>query len=91
MKYFNGSDQLAGIQPLDAKKAVELFGNVKFIKSDSFSVWVARDANGILRPVERMIAYKVNGTKHKCSDRCRTAKGNSCECECGGQFHGVDA
>jgi len=26
----------------------------------------------------------------KCGARCRNAKGPSCDCTCGGEFHGVD-
>lgn len=40
----------------------------------------------------RVVAYKnQNPSKHVCGARCRTAKGGNCECECGGEYHGVDA
>lgn len=56
---------------------------------DSFSRWVGRAADGALRPVVRVIDYKVNGSKHKCDARCLNAKGHNCECSCGGKNHGA--
>lgn len=29
--------------------------------------------------------------EHICDSRCRCARGGSCECSCGGKFHGADA
>ena len=28
---------------------------------------------------------------HKCDDRCLSAKGHSCECQCGGKNHGANS
>ena len=41
-------------------------------------------------PVTRRIEYKSNPSLHKCDSRCRSAKGHSCECSCGGQYHGSE-
>lgn len=35
------------------------------------------------------ITHDSAGSQHKCSDKCRCAKGGSCECSCGGMFHGA--
>lgn len=43
---------------------------------------------GSLHAVERTINRKDNPSNHKCGDKCRNAKGFSCECSCGGKFHG---
>jgi hypothetical protein len=46
---------------------------------------------GGVHKVERTIQRKANPSNHKCSDRCRSAKGHQCECECGGKYHGHNA
>ena len=40
-------------------------------------------------PVTRKIKFKIVAKPHKCNDKCRHAKGDFCECECGGKFHGL--
>jgi hypothetical protein len=40
-------------------------------------------------PITRVIFIKENPSMHKCGAKCRHAKGSSCDCECGGQFHGA--
>lgn len=35
------------------------------------------------------ITHNPLGSQHKCSDKCRCAKGGACECSCKGMFHGV--
>ena len=35
------------------------------------------------------ITHNPAGSLHRCSDKCRTAKGPSCECSCGGMNHGA--
>jgi hypothetical protein len=35
-----------------------------------------------------VIDYKTNPSLHKCDARCQNAKGRTCECSCGGQYHG---
>jgi hypothetical protein len=48
-------------------------------------------ANTVTVPVTRMVEYKSNPSKHVCGPKCRSAKGHQCECECGGQYHGINA
>ena len=38
--------------------------------------------------VIKQITHNPAGSLHRCSDKCRTAKGPSCECSCGGMNHG---
>ena len=42
-------------------------------------------------PVTRAIIYKSNPSLHKCDGRCLHAKGQNCECSCGGANHGAGA
>lgn len=90
VKYFSGTDQLVSIWPAPLAQFVSL-GGVKSRANycDSFSRLIGRDASGALRPVTRRIFYKANPSLHKCDGRCLHAKGNNCECACGGQFHGA--
>ena len=37
---------------------------------------------------DRCIGYSRTPSKHKCDARCMNAKGNQCECSCGGANHG---
>lgn len=41
-------------------------------------------------PVERIVNYKSNPSKHECDARCMNASGRTmnCECSCGGKNHG---
>jgi len=45
---------------------------------------------GDVLPVERVIEYKKNPSRHQCDARCLNAKGRTmkCECSCGGKNHG---
>lgn len=88
-KYFSGTTQGTGLQPMDNAVFAKLFPGVKGRRSDSFSMLVTFDAGGQPMPVTRSIDYKKNPSLHKCDARCRHAKGNSCECSCGGKFHGA--
>ena len=89
--YFSGTTKLVsnlgGTMDNAAFKA--MFPEVKGLKSDGFQMRVARDENGNLLPVTRVIFRKSNPSNHKCDARCRHAKGGNCECSCGGQFHGA--
>ena len=38
---------------------------------------------------ERLIERPALASNHKCGGRCRSAKGNVCECSCGGAQHGA--
>lgn len=96
VKYFSGTEQLQAPFGLANEKFDALFPGVKGKRNDSFTKLVgfpegARwtfDGVGS-KPVTRVIDFKKNPSLHKCDARCRHAKGNNCECSCGGQFHGA--
>ena len=90
VKYFNGTNELRG-QRDDLRNAdfAARFPGVVGLRSDSFSKITIRDQEGNRHPVTRMIFRKANPSNHKCDARCRNAKGHSCECSCGGKFHGA--
>lgn len=87
-RYFNGDSILHGMFGLDNKKFEAQFGTAKARRFDSFARWVGTDAEGVLRPVERVIFFKRNPSRHACGPRCLNAKGHDCECQCGGANHG---
>jgi len=98
MKYFSGTEEVFSPQPMRNPKFAELFGNVKAKRVDSFSMLVGyarnTDSRDVVRgngakPITRVIEFKRNPSLHKCDARCRNAKGHSCECSCGGQYHGA--
>lgn len=91
-RYFDGAgDELRGLQTMDKKVFADKFGDVPVRKSDGWSVFVARNRAGELRPVVRSIRFKRNPSLHKCDARCMNAKGHDCECSCGGKNHGARA
>lgn len=49
---------------------------------------------GICPNCSRMMSYGALEARispaHKCDVRCTSARGNSCECSCGGRNHGAD-
>lgn len=88
-KYFDSDkNEYKFIFPIEIKKFKEMFPGQKFIRSDSFSCWVSSVDNKIV-PIARIINYKKQPSKHKCDGRCLHAKGNTCECSCGGANHGA--
>lgn len=88
-KYFSGTTELSGFpMPVRNAEFAARFPGVKGRRYDGFSMLVARDSFGVEQPVTRVIKYKSRPSLHKCGDKCRSAKGPNCECECGGQFHG---
>lgn len=50
---------------------------------DYLSVWLKFDA----------ISWnpRADGSTSKCDGRCTSAKGQNCDCQCGGQNHGINA
>ena len=55
--------------------------------------WEPCPSCGRRTPAHLKGTYVVNGTHNPdkiCSDRCRNARRGDCECECGGEHHGVD-
>lgn len=92
--YYSGNIQLKNIQSIENAKFLQIGG----IKSphnrfDSFQRLAGHPVSGpdAILPVTRRIEYKSNPSKHKCGPRCRSAKGHQCECECGGEFHGINS
>lgn len=56
---------------------------------DYFSV--AQDSAGVYHIVTRRITHRVVSRPHQCNKTCTHAKGTSCDCVCGGEFHGIYA
>jgi hypothetical protein len=96
VKYFSGTEQVQSPFGLDNKKFAAMFPGVTGKRYDSFSKLVGFPSGARWtisgegsKPVTRVIDFKKNPSLHKCDSRCRSAAGNSCECSCGGQFHGA--
>lgn len=91
-KSFYGQTEIFHLRPVKRETVQAQFpdSKPKFYDSFSYEMGVV-NATGIdtaLLPVTRKICYKVNGSRHKCDARCTSAKGNNCECSCGGVNHG---
>lgn len=100
--YFNGETELTGMVPMANAEFAKRFPGVKGRRYDGFSMKVGRVAgetlvyvqgqgwNETILPVERVITFKSNPSKHECDARCMFAKGRTmtCECSCGGKNHG---
>ncbi len=92
-KYFSGTEQVFNAINLGTATKPE---GAKFIKRMGYVIGFPLETSSHdifnrigAKPVTRVIEYKSNPSLHKCDARCRHAKGNSCECSCGGQFHGA--
>jgi hypothetical protein len=91
--YFSDTTEVSSIIYIRNEEFAAKFPGVKGRRVDSFSMlagWKAGDMHTLL-PVTRVIDYKRNPSLHKCDVRCQHAKGRSCECSCGGKFHGAGA
>lgn len=93
IKYFsdiNGeSIELLSLTSRSNKEVAEQFPGVNAMRSDGYSRWMARAADGRLLPVTRMIEYKSRPSLHTCNAKCLSGKHNgTCECQCGGKNHG---
>jgi hypothetical protein len=90
--YFSGTTPVKNVFGLDNAKFAAIGGTKsKHNWYDSFARLAGHPVEGsdAVLPVTRTIFYKSNPSLHKCDARCRHAKGNSCECSCGGEFHGA--
>jgi hypothetical protein len=102
--YFNGETELTRISPLANAEFAKSFPGVNGRKYDGYSmkvgspighasVFVAGKGwnHGPVMPVERIVTYKSNPSKHVCDARCMNASGRTmnCECSCGGKNHGL--
>ena len=92
VKYFSGKTELNSAQPMRNSDFDKQFPYASGRRYDSFSMWVGRDAGGLM-PVDRIITYKSNPSMHECDSRCANATGRvmKCECSCGGKNHGQGA
>ena len=92
MKYFNGTQELKGIYGMTRGEFAEAFPNVQGKRYDGFTMMVGYPVEGTGGPipVERVIEFKSNPSRHACDSRCLNAQGKvmRCECACGGQNHG---
>lgn len=88
VKHFSGTTELNAIWMLRNEQFAQQFPGQTAKRADSFSRWVGRAADGSVMPVTRMIDFKANPSLHKCDARCQSAKGRTCECSCGGKYHG---
>jgi hypothetical protein len=91
VKYFSGSQEVKNVRPMRNAEFVAKFPGAAARKYDGYSMMVASldgDSKNLV-PVTREIFFKKNPSLHKCDGRCRHAKGRSCECSCGGRFHGA--
>lgn len=93
MIYFSGETELTDVHGLDNAKFAAEFPNVKGRSYDGFSKMIGHPATNrraAYLPVERVIEYKSNPSRHECDARCMNATGRimKCECSCGGKNHG---
>lgn len=101
--YFNGETELTAITGMKNAEFAARFPGVKGRRDDGYHMLVGRPVNvapqfiqgqgwdkSTLVPVERVINYKSNPSKHECDARCVNATGRTmnCECSCGGKNHG---
>lgn len=103
--YFNGETELADVQGMANAEFAVKFPGIKGRRYDGFTMQVARPASekpvfvqgrgwtSSLLPVERIINFKSNPSRHECDARCINASGRvmNCECKCGGKNHGRGA
>lgn len=90
--HFFGEEEIKkGITTMDREEFTRVFGKVKAVRPDYYTVLVGRNAAGELCPINRVIYRKPNPSNHKCGSKCRNAKGHDCECSCGGRYHGIGA
>ena len=90
-KYFSGELAVKDVHQMRNAAFEAAFPGMRGVRIDGFSKFVGHPLEGAdsILPVTRVIEYKSNPSLHKCDARCRHAKGRSCECSCGGQFHGA--
>lgn len=94
-KYFSDitgeAIELTGLHSMDNSKFAALWPEIRGIRADGYTKWVARTATGAdaVLPVTRMIEMKRHPSRHECNAKCLSGKHNgACECQCGGKNHG---
>ena len=106
VKYFNGEIELTHIYGMNNKEFADRFPGVKGRRLGGYDMMVGRVAGTTpvwdaskpegqrwvaeLMPVQRVINYKSNPSRHECDARCMNATGRTmnCECKCMGKNHG---
>lgn len=106
VKSFNGSTELARVTSMPNAEFAKLFPGVKGRKYDGYSMQVGCPIghasafvagkgwdHGPVLPVQRVVTFKSNPSRHECDARCMNASGKTmnCECACGGVNHGRGA
>lgn len=91
MRHFHGKDLLVRIEGMKKEEFVSRFPGVRGRVRDYYSRWVGYTADGRGPfPVERVIEYKAQPSRHECNGRCMNGHVNgTCECSCGGANHGI--
>lgn len=87
--YYSGTEEVKSVWTISEEKFRATFPGQAAKRSGS-GFLIGNSASGDKVPVTRIITFKSNPKLHKCDDKCRNAKGSSCECECEGKFHGLD-
>lgn len=81
--------ELSHYDLMKRSKFIEMFPGVKGKNYDGFDKFVGKHpVTGQIIPITRRISFGINPSLHKCDARCMNAKGNNCECACGGANHG---
>jgi hypothetical protein len=108
VKYFNGEIELNAhsVRGMPNAEFAARFPGVKGRRDGGFHMKVGNPVDFVATfdreagkwrdaylPVERVITYKSNPSKHECDARCMNASGRTmnCECSCGGKNHGRGA
>ena len=92
IKYFSGATEVLWPHGMKNEQFVVQFPGVKGKRYDGFMRLVGHGPDGkSVLPIDRVVEYKSNPSKHKCDSRCMHAQGKimRCECSCGGVNHGL--
>ena len=101
-RYFHDDIELTNIRGMDNKTFASAYPMERGRKYDGYSMMVGRIASSepvwvagqgwqeALLPVQRVVRFKSNPSRHECDARCMNATGRTmnCECSCGGKNHG---
>ena len=90
IKYFSFDTEVRLAGSMANSEFAVKFPGVKGVKYDGYRKLVGNlEGLGQTHAITRIIEVK-RVTDHVCDARCRCAKGGTCECSCGGRFHGID-
>lgn len=90
---FHGASRLANYRAMPVAEFLKLFPGVRGINAgwhgDRWVGWTAEDTRTTL-PVDRLIEWKSNPSRHECNAKCLSGKiTGACECKCEGKNHGL--